>query len=314
MKRSLFINGLWIRKGTFRKMIKWKVRFWCTTLLAGLMTISSTSAQQKEAYRIYNSKGKKVAYAKMIRQLSKVDLVFFGESHNVSLCHWLELEVLESLSSQNKISLAMEMFEADEQKQLDDLLEDRIDASTFEEQTDVWSNYGTDYKPLVTRAKQLGIVVVGTNAPQHIPKLVFKSGFEALGPLPDEVKQFLPKLPIPYDPELSCYAGMLEMSHGGSETSQNFPKAQAIRDATMANHILPLLEKGSVLHINGSYHSDHHEGIVWYVRHHRPVTQILTISTVMQQNIGKLHEENHSLADFIICIPENMTRTYESAF
>jgi len=49
---------------------------------------------------------------------------------------------------------------------------------------------------------------------------------------------------------------------------------------------------------------------VWYLRKYAAVKDILTISTVEQDNIDKLEDENRNKADFIICVPTKMTKTY----
>lgn len=95
--------------------------------------------------------------------------------------------------------------------------------------------------------------------------------------------------------------------HGGD----NLPKAQAIKDATMANSILKNWMQGSLfLHFNGSYHSDNFEGIYWYLKQHNSTIAIRTISTVEQKNIKKIDKENKGKADFMIVVPENMTKTF----
>lgn len=95
--------------------------------------------------------------------------------------------------------------------------------------------------------------------------------------------------------------------HGGS----NLPKAQAIKDATMAHFILQYYQNGSLfIHFNGAYHSDFYEGILWYLKKNRPELKYATITTVSQKNIGQLEAEHLGRADYIICVPENMTTTY----
>jgi hypothetical protein len=39
--------------------------------------------------------------------------------------------------------------------------------------------------------------------------------------------------------------------------------------------------------------------------------KITTISTRTQQNVSQLEKDNVGIADFIIVVPENMTRTYK---
>ncbi len=95
--------------------------------------------------------------------------------------------------------------------------------------------------------------------------------------------------------------------HGG----ENLPKAQAIKDATMAHFILQNYKPKSLfIHYNGAYHSENYEGIVWYLKNSRPDLKISTITTVSQKDIHELPKENKHKADFIICVDEDMTTTY----
>lgn len=90
----------------------------------------------------------------------------------------------------------------------------------------------------------------------------------------------------------------------------NLPKAQAAKDATMAYFILENWTEGKTFfHFNGSYHSDHFEGIVWHLKQENPGLKIMTIATVQQEDLDSLSKENLHLASFILCVPENMTRT-----
>lgn len=96
-----------------------------------------------------------------------------------------------------------------------------------------------------------------------------------------------------------------------THSGQNFPKAQAIKDATMAFSILEHFKKETLfLHLNGSYHSDNYEGILWYLKQQEPNLNYKTITTVSQKNIKSLAKEHLGKADFIIAVPENMTTTY----
>jgi hypothetical protein len=64
------------------------------------------------------------------------------------------------------------------------------------------------------------------------------------------------------------------------------------------------------LHYNGAYHSDNYEGIIWYLKQEKPDLNILTISTVEQDTIDGLKDESLGLADYIFCVPTDMTKTY----
>lgn len=97
----------------------------------------------------------------------------------------------------------------------------------------------------------------------------------------------------------------------GDHASENFPKAQAIKDATMANSILKNYIQGyRFIHYHGTYHSDNYEGILWYLKTENPDLKYLTISTVSQKDLKKLEKEHLQKADFILVVDDNMTTTY----
>jgi uncharacterized iron-regulated protein len=95
-----------------------------------------------------------------------------------------------------------------------------------------------------------------------------------------------------------------------SKSMENLPKAQAAKDATMAHFIMDNWSEGKTLfHLNGSYHSNNYQGIVWHLQQRNEDLKIVTIATVLQSEIKSVSDENLNIADYIICIPENMTRT-----
>lgn len=97
----------------------------------------------------------------------------------------------------------------------------------------------------------------------------------------------------------------------GEHTSPNMPKAQALKDATMAHFLFSNWKPGALfIHYNGSYHSEYHEGISWYLKRSKADIKITTIATVSQKEIDTLFPENHLKADYIICVEEDMTGTY----
>jgi uncharacterized iron-regulated protein len=149
--------------------------------------------------------------------------------------------------------------------------------------------------------------------PRRYANLVFRTGLEGLNELSELAKaQFLPPLPIPLDLTLPTYKKMITMmGNHGSNTSDNMVKAQAIKDATMGYFISTSLKPNHLfIHFNGAYHSDEKEGILWYLSKYKPNLKILTISTVEQDKIDVLDPENFNKADFILVVPEKMTKTY----
>lgn len=266
----------------------------------------------KPAYSLFNKSGKDVKYEKMLKEAENADIVLFGESHDNPVSHWLQLELTKDLYDlkKDKLVLGAEMFESDNQVILDEYLGDRISQSSFESEARLWPNYKTDYKPLVEFAKKNKLNFVASNVPRRYAALVNKKGFEGLEELSDEAKAFLPPLPIKYDAELNCYKSMMEMEGMGAHVTPNFPKAQAIKDATMAHFILKNWSPGQLLiHYHGSYHSENYESIYWYLKQANPDLKIVTIHTVSQDEISELIKENTGKADFTICVDEDMTKT-----
>lgn len=278
------------------------------TFLITLLSSSGIWGQKNPAYQLFNQNGKRISYGKMLKKIKKADIILFGEFHNNPICHWLQVELAKDLHS-DELVIGAEMFERDAEKVLADYLSGNIDHVVLDSLVRLWPNYETDYRPLVDWAKEEGILFVGTNIPRKYANLVYREGFTALDTLSAEEKSWIAPLPIAYDPELPGYKKMLDMiaGHGG----ENFPKAQAIKDATMAHFLLENHKEGGIsLHLNGTYHSDNFEGILWYLRARAPELQFLTISTVEQNQLKKLDQKYKRRANFMLVIPENMTKTY----
>ena len=266
----------------------------------------------KQAYQLFDVSGKKTTYEKMMKDILSCDIVLFGELHNNPISHWLELQVGKDLFRAKKQDLVLgaEMFEADNQELINDYLKGKIVEDTFRSKARFWSNYETDYRPLVEFARNTNIPFIATNIPRKYAAMVNRDGFDPLNSLSETEKQYVAPLPVEYDPELEQYKKMLEMNMGG-HASPNLPKAQAIKDATMAYFILKNRLEGKIfLHFNGTYHSDYFEGIMWYLKRKDPDLKVLTIASVEQSDLSKLSPDYIMLADYIICIPDDMTKTY----
>ena len=275
-----------------------------------LLTLTFTlQARDKPAYVLYNAQGKKVTYAKMIKQLQQQDVVLFGELHNNPISHWLELEITQACAEKRKLVLGAEMLEQDNQSALTNYLQGKITAKGLDSSARLWKNYRTDYAPLVNFAKENNIAFIATNIPRKYASQVSKGGFESVANLSEQEKGWVAPLPIAYDANLPGYQKMLTMM--GEHTSPNMPKAQAIKDATMAHFIFKNWSSGQLfIHYNGSYHSDYHEGISWYLKRSKVDIKIGTIATVSQKEIDSLLPEHFLKADYIICVEEDMTNTY----
>ena len=163
----------------------------CFTVVAILFFQGLLFAQQKPAYVLYNAQGKKVSYKKMIKRLAKKDIVLFGEFHNNAISHWLELSVAKDLAEKRNLTFGAEMFEADNQQALNDYLSGKINAKGLDSLARLWSNYKTDYAPIVNFAKEKNATVVATNIQRRYASRVSKKGFGALDTLSALVKAWI---------------------------------------------------------------------------------------------------------------------------
>lgn len=281
-----------------------------TILTLALFLIAFAAfSQSKPAYIVYNSKGKKVSYKKMLKQLASSDIVLFGELHNNAIAHWMQYEVTSDLHQQRQLTLGAEMFEADNQIPLTQYINEEIDYDGLDTLARLWSNYKTDYAPLVNFAKENELNFIATNIPRRYANLVYREGFQALNELTAEEKSWMAPLPMAFDPNLPTYKEILTMM--GPHGTPELVEAQSTKDATMAHFILKNFQAEHLfIHYNGAYHSDSYEGILWYLKRENSALNYKTISTVSQSNVGKLLEENKGKADFIICVDDNMTTTY----
>jgi len=275
-------------------------------LAFGLMAMKS----DKKAYQYFNSKGKAVKYEDVLKAAGKADIVFFGEQHNNAISHWMEFELANDLIAKkgDKMVLGAEMYESDGQLLINEYLSGLVKYKYFKGQARLWPNDPTDYKPLLQLAYDNKIPFIATNVPRRYASAVNHGGLEILDKFSDEAKKYIAPLPIKYDENVACYKSMQEMmgAHGA-----NIAKAQALKDATMAYFIMKNWKKGKTfLHFNGSYHSDNHQGIVWYLKQQYPKLKIVTITTVEQNQLDSISSDIQQKADFILVADENVTKTY----
>jgi uncharacterized iron-regulated protein len=275
-----------------------------------LISISlSFTAQDLPNYQLFNAKGKRTTFKKMAKSSLDHQVVLFGEHHNNPICHWMQLKLTESLHSTTNLVMGAEMIETDNQQPLNLYLKGEIDQKAFDTLARLWSNHKTDYKPLVDYAKDKKLNFIAANIPRRYASKVFRQDFAGLDSLTAEEKSWIAPLPIAFDINLPGYKSMLEMM--GGHAGEKMPKAQAIKDATMAYFILKNLPTtGVFLHFNGTYHSDNYEGISWYLKHYNPKVSIMTIATVEQGQLKTLDKEHLKKADFILVVDKLMTKTY----
>lgn len=282
-------------------------------LLSILFVTLLSMKNDQPAYRLFDQNGKQASYKDLVKEASQANIIFFGEMHDNPICHWLEYELTADLFAEKgkNLVLGAEMFESDNQIIVNEYLAGLIKEKNFETEARLWPNYKTDYKRLLNFARDSSVSFIATNIPRRYAAMVNKSGFEVLNTLDKNALQFITPLPMKYDSTLSCYTEITKsMGDAPSHVTMNIAKAQAVKDATMAYFILKNYSKGKTfLHFNGSYHSDRFQSILWYLKQSDPGLKILTISSVEQADVEDLDKESEGLANYIIVVPETMSKT-----
>lgn len=303
-----------------------KKHFITNFLLIGLLLINTSCAKAQKsfssdnpAYVIYNSSGRKVSYDAMLKSLAKADVSLFGELHNDPISHWLELSIFQDLHKikGDKLLAGAEMWERDNQIVLDEFLNDEnMDMGTYMQNSVLWKNFDTDYRPILQYAKDNNIKFVATNIPRRYARMVSQSGERVLDSLSDAAKAFIAPLPIHLDLKNDFYEFIADVFKESRRTPMkgsslaNLVKAQAVKDATMAWFILQdLNDNEHFFHFHGELHSAFNSAIAYYLKHYRPNVKCKTISIVKKGDVMDFSSKD-SRADFNIVVPSNMTMTY----
>ncbi len=267
-------------------------------------------------YKIYDTRNQKqVSIDDIVDKMGQADVLFFGEEHNDSIGHAIELILFNKLASKypGKVALSMEMFETDCQTVLNEYLEGLIREKNFITEARAWPNYN-DYRPLIELAKTLHIPVVAANAPARYVNMVNRMGLNSLQKLDSTGKAWLPSLPIDtaageyYEKFLKIMGGHASM--GGMQMYQ----AQNLWDATMGwsmAHFLNLHKNYKLLQINGGFHSEEKLGAVTQLRKYQPKIRVLNIACFSDDSFeipqsGKYRNTN----DYLILTDRKFEKTY----
>lgn len=230
----------------------------------------------------------------MAAELARADLVFFGEQHNDPATHRLQLALLEAVARRrDDVMLSLEMFERDVQPLVNDYLAGRLPEDSLLASGRPWPRYITDYRDLVEFARARGWPVIAANVPRPIAATVARAGLEALDTLPaaDRVHAAATWGCPETDAYFKRFAAAMEgmpANHGGEpadpetarQTLVRMYQAQCLKDETMAEAIAAAWTPGTlVIHVNGAFHSDFHQGTVDRVRRRLPQGTVARVIT-----------------------------------
>jgi uncharacterized iron-regulated protein len=287
-------------------------------LFAGFLTclISFSQTGIEKHYKTYNTHTKQLTTVEQIATDCKdADVLFFGEEHNDSACHYMEHVIFEALHKQygEKIALSLEMFETDNQVALNDYLAGFIPEDRLTKDVRLWSNY-KDYRPMIEYAKQNSIQVIAANPPRRYVSMVSRRGMKSLDSLSKESKKFLP--PLPYDTLTGRYqekfADIMKGSPGG--TSPNIYYSQSLWDAGMSYSIYNYWKKNKdkkIFHCVGRFHCDEKLGTLAQLQKRKSGLKILNISSFSDSSFANPDWDKFSnLGDYIIMTDPELKKTF----
>jgi len=240
----------------------------------------------------------------MVLKMQDSDVIFFGERHDDSFTHALELSVFKKLCSKYKnVALGMEMFEKDVQNIVDSFLNGEIPENDFIVKSRAWNNYRTDYAPLVVYAKRNGIRVFAANIPRSLASIVAKNGEDSLFSV-DSFKSFFNKPVLKKDDYKKLFIDfMASMMPSGNSMSHmtnmdNLFMSQLYKDATMAHSINNIIKDNrteKVFFLCGEFHSNYRLGTVEQLS---IIDTALTITTIAVED--SMETADFYKADYLI--------------
>jgi len=229
------------------------------------------------------------------------DVIFVGEGHDSRSAHEAELTILTGLAERDpSLVLALEMFERDVQKTLDDYLRGLTSEDKFLEQARPWPNYPTDYRPLVECAKSKGLTVIAANVPRRAASAVATAD-EVSPEVVGADRVYLPAVlhldsREYYERFLATLKGMPRFGPMKRINPDALYRAQVLKDAVMAASLEPFLDH-RILFICGSFHSDYHLGTPYQLQKNHPELKIAVVT--MASSVEDLPmRERSRVADF----------------
>ena len=125
-----------------------------------------------------------VSFSQMMADAGGSDVILVAEVHDNGKDHVLELDVIRSLlAKKTPLAIGLEMFQSDNQKQLDEWTEGRITEETFKSiYARNWSYDWSLYRDIFIFARNNHIPMIALNVPQEIVSKVARQGFASLTP------------------------------------------------------------------------------------------------------------------------------------
>jgi uncharacterized iron-regulated protein len=262
---------------------------------------------------VYEADLAKGAAAEIAQSFADEDVVFLGEVHDSDRGHALQHDVVRALVDRRDVIVSMEMFERDVQTALDDYLAGRISEGEFKRLARPWPNYEQHYRPVVELAKARKLKVVAANVPRELAKKVSREGLSAAAGSPFAADQSS----SPRDAYWEAFKKVMNEdlpADKAMDDAKIYPLyvAQCLKDDTMAESIAKALAAGRaagksplVVHLCGSFHSDHGRGTVARVESRVSGVKVGVLGmTVQRDQKASVAGDVRGKADFVVLVSD----------
>jgi uncharacterized iron-regulated protein len=183
-----------------------------------------------------------VSFSQMMADMEDTDVILVAETHDNKKHHELQLDVIRSLrSKKTPLAIGLEMFQSDNQRQLDEWVEGRMTEQSFKAvYARNWSYDWSLYRDIFIFARDNRIPMIALNIPKEIVFRVAQQGFASL--TPDERKN-LPlgvtcDLNNPQTEFLKKTFQEVFKHEANGKVFEYFCEAQGIRNSGMAMNIV----------------------------------------------------------------------------
>lgn len=217
----------------------------------------------------------------LIERLKSAEAVLLGETHDNPEHHRLQQKLLNArLATGEKPALVMEQFDTERQPAIDRARQAGEDADALARSAEIAKGWDwAAYRPLVARALQDGLPVIAANFSRERMRAVIREGFATF----DAAELARLQVEAAWSAGRDQYlAGVIEASHCGqidARMKEGLVRGQRLRDAVMADAMLPALDRG-VVAILGRGHIRRDVGAPRYLEIRRPGTRTLAIAFV----------------------------------
>lgn len=249
--------------------------------------------------RLWDSATRQAIDEATLRQrIGRSQVLLLGETHDNPEHHRLQQQLLAAqLDAGARPAVVFEQFDVDRQQALDAARQQGTDADALARHGGMAKGWNWDfYRPLVATALASDLPIVAANLSREQLRPVIRGGYAAF----DAAELARLQVEAAWSAGRQAYVSkLIEASHCNqisSELRDGLVRSQRLRDAVMADVMLPHLGRG-VVAVIGRGHARRDVGVPRYIDIRQPGTAVLTIGFVEvspEQTNPEAYEADHA--------------------